>query len=153
VPVNPDYVGRVYPPAGSHLVCREKVREFATAVGDQDPAYHDLDAARALGYPDLVAPPTFAFVLAFTLNREPIADPGLGVDYSRLVHGEQRFAYTRPIVAGDELVGTVTIEQVATKGPLEVVVTRTDLSTVDGEPVCQAWNTLIIRPPVPGAAS
>ena len=105
-------MGRTYPPTGAYVVGREKVREFATAIGDANPAYHDVAAAQALGYSDVVAPPTFAFVIAYAGSSQAAMDPELGLDYSRVVHGEQRFAYSRPIVAGDALVATATIEAI-----------------------------------------
>jgi len=143
--LNPEFVGRVYPPGPSYVVGREKVREFASAIGDDNPACHDLDAARALGYPDLVAPPTFAVVLAMKAATGAVKDPELGLDYTRVVHGEQKFAYARPIVAGDELVVTVTIEALRTMAGNDMVTTRGDIATVAGEHVATATSLLISR--------
>jgi acyl dehydratase len=145
--LNPEFVGRVYPPGPSYQVGREKIREFATAVGDRNPAFHDVAAARALGYADLVAPPTFPIVLSMKASESVIFDPELGLDYSRVVHGEQRFAFTRPIVAGDELLVQTTIENIRTMAGNDMITTRADMTTVTGELVCTATSLLISRAP------
>lgn len=145
MPLDPSFVGRSYPPTAPYQVGREKIREFATAIGATDAAYHDPEAARALGYPDVVAPPTFPMVVTLAASNQFIDDPALGVDYSRLVHGEQRFAYTRPVVAGDELVCVNTIENITSRGGHEFLNTRTDVSTVGGEPVVTVWSKFVIR--------
>src|SRR5437588_6659633 len=101
MPLDPAYAGHTYPPTAPYLVGREKIREFAEAIGADDPAYLDPEAARALGHPDVIAPPTFPIVLTEAGMRTMIADPGLGLDFSRVLHGEQRFSQTRPVRAGD----------------------------------------------------
>jgi len=145
VPLNRAYIGRKFPPTPPYQVGREKIREFATAIGARDPAYHDPAAARALGYPDVVAPPTFPVVVTMAANRLLREDPELGLDYSRVVHGDQRFSYTRPVVAGDELVCTVLVEEISGRGPHEFITTRTEVSTVDGEAVVTVWAKLVVR--------
>ncbi len=114
--LNQDYAGRTYAPSSVYEVGSEKIREFATAIGDANPAYHDVAAARALGYPGLVAPPTFVFLVTLAASQAAISDPGLGLDYSRVVHGDQRFGYTRPLVAGDRIRTTATLESAAVGG-------------------------------------
>lgn len=145
--LNPDFVGRSYAPVGSYVVGREKIREFATAIGDENPASHDVAAARSLGYADVVAPPTFAVILSLKASGAVIRDPELGLDYSRVVHGEQGFAFTRPIVAGDELVVTTTIENIRTMAGNDMITTRGDIATVDGEPVVTTRALLVSRAP------
>jgi acyl dehydratase len=145
MPLNRAYVGRRLPPTPAYLVGREKIREFATAIGAGDPAYHDPDAARALGYPDVVAPPTFPVVPAGAASRQLRDDPELGLEYSRVVHGDQRFVYTRPVVAGDELVCEVTVAEITERAGHEFLTTRVDVSTVAGEPVVTVWNKLVVR--------
>ena len=100
--LNVELVGKQYPPQ-TYEVGREKIREFAAAVGDDNPAYRDVDAAKALGHDDLVAPPTFAVVVTRGPQIAVIDDPDLGLDFSRVVHGDQKFQFTRPIVAGEVL--------------------------------------------------
>jgi len=139
------FVGRTYPPTPPYEVGREKIREFAEAIGDANPAYRDPEAARALGHPDVIAPPTFGIVLSMTAGRQVIADPELGLDYSRVVHGEQRFVITRPIRAGDRLTVTMTVENIRTAAGNDMITTRGDVQTVDGEPVFTAYSTLVAR--------
>jgi len=145
--LNPEFAGRVYPPSAPYLVGREKIREFADAIGDRNPAYHHVDAARALGHADLVAPPTFAIVMATRASSAVIHDPELGLDYSRVVHGEQGFAYVRPILAGDELIVTTTIESIRTMAGNDMITTRGDIATLEGEPVATATSLIVSRAP------
>lgn len=147
MPLNPEFAGRVYPPSTAYLVGREKVREFASAIGDSNPACHDVDAARALGYADLVAPPTFAIILSMRASSAVIEDPALGLDYSRVVHGEQRFSYNRSIVAGDELNVTTTIESIRFAAGNDMIFTRGDINTVSGELVATTHSLLVSRGP------
>ena len=145
MPINREYVGRTYPPGPPYEVGREKIREFADAIGDPNPAYRDPAAAAALGHPDVIAPPTFAIVVTMRVAQQAVADPGLGVDYTRVVHGEQRFEHARPIRAGDTLLGAVTIADIRVAGRNEMLTTRVDVATTAGEPVCSAYSTLVIR--------
>jgi acyl dehydratase len=147
VALNPSFIGRTYPPGPAYVVGREKIREFAAAIGDLNPAFHDVEASRALGYADVIAPPTFAVILAMKASEAVVHDPELGLDYTRVVHGEQRFAFTRPIVAGDELVVAVTIENIRSMAGNDMVTTRGDVTTVLGEPVVTATTMLIARGP------
>ncbi|MGC5028950.1 FAS1-like dehydratase domain-containing protein [Micromonospora sp. DT229] len=139
------FIGRAYPPTAPYQVGREKIREFARAIGATDPAHHDPEAARALGHPDVVAPPTFPIVLTMAANQQMIEDPELGIDYSRVLHGDQRFAYTRPVVAGDELVCVNNIEEITSRGGHDFVTSRTEVHTTAGEPVVTAWMKLVVR--------
>jgi len=145
MPLDQSFIGRVYPPTEPYEVGREKIREFADAVGDANPAYHDPDAAKALGHPDVIAPPTFAIVLTSRAAQQVIMDPELGVDYSRVVHGEQRFVHVRPIHAGDALTVVVSVENVRAAAGNDIVSTKGEVSTVDGEPVLTAFATLVVR--------
>jgi acyl dehydratase len=145
--LNPDFVGRSYPPGPAYQVGREKIREFALAVGDANPAYHDVAAARALGHRDLVAPPTFAIIMSMQASAAVMHDPELGLDYTRVVHGDQAFTYVRPIVAGDELVVTTTIEAIRTMSGNDMITTRGDIATVTGEPVATTRSLLVSRAP------
>jgi acyl dehydratase len=145
MPLDQSFVGRSYPPTEPYQVGREKIREFALAIGADDPLHHDVAAARHAGYPDVVAPPTFPFSVTFAASRVIIEDPALGVDYSRVVHGEQRFVYARPIVAGDELVCVNTVDEITSRGGLDFVTTRSDVSTPAGEPLVTVWSKLVVR--------
>ena len=100
MPLDQSFVGRVFPPTAPYEVGREKIREFAEAIGDDNPVYRDRAAAQALGYSDVIAPPTFPIVVTMRASALVIGHPDLGLDYSRVVHGEQRFSYVRPVQAG-----------------------------------------------------
>jgi len=145
VALDQSFVGRKYPPTEPYEVGREKIRDFADAIGDQNPAYRDPEAARALGHPDVIAPPTFAIVLSMRAGLQVVADPELGLDYSRVVHGEQRFVHTRPVRAGDRLTVVVSVETIRSAGGNDILTTRGDVATVDGEPVLTTFSTLVAR--------
>ena len=110
--VNPDFVGRSYPPTAPYAVDASLIAAFAAAVGADDPVHTDAEAARAAGYPDVIAPPTMAVRFSQQSERAYVRDPEAGIDFSRVVHGEQRFVHHRPITAGDEVVGTTTVDAV-----------------------------------------
>jgi acyl dehydratase len=143
--VNPELEGRSFAPTEPYLVGREKVREFARAVFATNPANLDPDAARALGYADVVAPPTFAVVVQEQALARLLAEPDAGIDFSRVVHGDQRFAATRPIVAGDELTATLTVSRVRTLGGHAMVTADTRITDAAGEHVVTATSTLVVR--------
>lgn len=145
MPLDRSYVGHRWPESEPYHVGREKIREFATAIGADDPAHHDPAFARRLGYSDVVAPPTFPVVVSFTAGEQLRTDPGLGLDYSRVVHGDQRFGYERPVVAGDALVSVLTVEDIAERAGHEFLTSRIEVATVAGEPVVTVWNKLVVR--------
>ena len=138
-------VGRSYPPSAVYEVGREKIAEFALALGDPDPVYLDPAAARAAGHPDVIGPPTFAIALSMSAGNIVFDDPDVAIDYGRVVHGEQRFTHHRPIRAGDRLVATPTIEAVRSVAGNDLLTTRVDVATEDGEPVCSASAMLVAR--------
>ncbi len=138
-------VGRSYPPSAVYEVGRAKIAEFAAALGSTDPVHLDTEAARAAGHPDVIAPPTFAIALTLSAAGVVVEDPDVDLDYSRVVHGEQRFVHHRPIRAGDRLVATPTIEAVRTVAGNDLLTTRVDVATEDGEPVCSATSMLVAR--------
>jgi acyl dehydratase len=143
--VNASFIGRSYPPTPVYRVSREKIREFADAINDPNPAYRDVDAARELGHADVVAPPTFAIVLTLPAGAQFVTDPEAGVDYSRVVHGEQRFVHARPIMAGDEVQVTLTVENIRVAAGNEIITNRADVKTVAGELVTTAYSTIVVR--------
>jgi acyl dehydratase len=145
VAINTDYVGRTFDPSEPYEVSRVKIAEFATAVGDSSPLCRDRAAAQAAGYPDVIAPPTFAIVVGAANGARVTHDPGLGVNYAMIVHGEQGFSYARPIHAGDVLVSQSTIESIRPVGSMTTLTTVTQIRTVDGEHVCTARSTLVER--------
>jgi acyl dehydratase len=145
VAINPAYAGRTFEPSEPYEVSRVKIAEFATAIGDSSPHCRDRAAAQAAGYPDVVAPPTFAIVITAVNSARLIADPDLGVNYAMVVHGEQSFAYDRPLRAGDVVVAQTTIESIRPVRSLTTMATVTEISTVGGEHVCTAHSTLVER--------
>jgi len=145
MPVNPDFAGRSFPPSEPYEVSRVKIAEFAQAIGDLSPLCRDRQAAQAAGYPDVIAPPTFAIVISMASSGHAIADEDLGLDYSMVVHGEQRFEHTRPLHAGDVVVAQTTITDITPRRAMTMLTTRTDITTTGGEHVCTALSTLVER--------
>ena len=143
--VNENIVGKAYPPVAPYLVAREKIREFAAAVMSQGPLHRDVDVARQAGYSDVVAPPTFPVVLQEKALQILLSDPEAGIDYSRIVHGDQRFDYSRPIVAGDELTTTLEVTKVQSLGGHTMVTSESRVLDTKGEHVVTATSTLVVR--------
>lgn len=143
--MNLELQGRVFAPTAPYLVGREKVREFARAVFATSPINSDVDAARAAGYADVVAPPTFAIVLQQLTLDQLVAVPDSGIEMTKLVHGEQRFAYTRPIVAGDELTATLAVTSIKTLGGNAMVTAETAITDLAGAHVVTATSVLVVR--------
>jgi acyl dehydratase len=139
-----DAVGKTYPPV-SYAVGREKVREFAAAVGEENPLYHDVDAAREAGYADVVAPPMFAVVFGGRAIAPALFDPEVGIDFARMVHGGQEFVWGPPVVAGDEIATEVEVKDVAERGGLQFFVFESRSTNQDGETVCTGTWTNIVR--------
>lgn len=146
MPVSRDHIGREYPASATYEVGREHIRRFAEAIGDLSPAYLDPAAARALGYPDVIAPPTFLTVLGFRFAADgPVADPTLGLDYSLVVHGEQSFELHRPVVAGDVLRAVQAIEDIRDAGRNELIMTVQKVTAADGSPVATLRSAIVSR--------
>lgn len=143
--VTTSYAGREYPPNQAYEVGREKLREFAEVVGATHPAHHDVDAARALGYPDVIAPPTFAVVVAQRAEQQYIADPAAGIDFSRVVHADERFTHHRPIHAGDRLVTVLHVDAIVERAGLSMITTRAEIAAEDGSAVATVVSTLAVR--------
>src|SRR5262249_54502053 len=145
VGVNADYLGRTYPATEPYEVCRVKIADFAEAIGDRNPLYTDASAEKAAGYTDVIAPTSFPIVITIAASRAAIGDPGLGINYAMVVHGEQRFTYSRPLHAGDVVVAQSTISGIREVGSMTMVTTETEIKTIDGEHVCTGYGTLVER--------
>jgi len=145
VAINPDYAGRTFEPSEPYEVSRVKIAEFASAIGEPSPLCRDRAAAQAAGYPDVIAPPTFAIVVTSADSAKLIADPGLGVNYAMVVHGEQSFTHARPLHAGDVVLAQSTIESIRQVRNMTTMATVTEIRTVDGELVCTAQSILVER--------
>jgi acyl dehydratase len=143
--VNPNVQGKKYPETEPYLVGREKIREFAKAVFSTNPINLDVFAAQAAGYTDLVAPPTFAVVIQERSLNAVLSDPEADIDFSRVVHGDQRFVASRAIVAGDELTSVLTVASVKSLGAHSMITFNTEIFDAKKELVSTAISTLVVR--------
>jgi len=144
MPVNTDAVGKSFPPV-TYAVGREKVREYAQAVGETHPVHLDVDAARAAGYADVVAPPMFAVVYSAPAIGPAFFDEEVGIDFARMVHGGQEFRWGPLVVAGDEITTTATFKDVSERSDMGFYVFETVSTNTQGETVCVGTWTNIVR--------
>lgn len=140
-----DITGRQYPTVGPYHVGSEAIRNFATAVKNTHPFHHDVEAARAAGHKDLIAPPTFLVSIAQRAEALMVNDPDAAVDFSRVVHADQRFTHHRSVVAGDELYATATVVSVKELAGNRLITTQVDVSSAQRAPVSTITSTLLIR--------
>lgn len=143
--MDPAFAGRSFRLESPYLVGVEKIREFADAIGESNPLCHDRAAARAAGHPDVVAPPTFAIAVIARAQDAVLFRPDLGLDFSRVVHRDQRFEHHRAIHAGDELHSTVHVDAIRVLAGNDVIDLRTEVRGDDGGPVVTAYSTLVSR--------
>jgi acyl dehydratase len=127
----------------TYAVGREKIREYAHAVGETDPRYLDPEAAREAGFADVVAPPMFAAVYAGPAVFPAITESGL--DFSRMVHGAQEFSWHEPVVAGDEITTEASLESRSERGGLEFYVFKSVSKNQRDELVSEGLWTNIVR--------
>lgn len=146
MPLNRDFIGREYPSAGTYVVSRAAIRDFAVAINDRNPLYLDREAARAAGYADVIAPPTFLVSMgARDDGPSIIADPDLGLDFSRIVHSEQRFTLHRPVMAGDELSSVMRVVEIKDVSTNELIGLDTDVRDAAGELVAVLYLSMVSR--------
>ena len=131
--------------SATYAVGREKVREYAHAVGETDPRYLDPEAARAAGFADVVAPPMFAAVYCAPAISPAILDPDVGIDFARMVHGAQEFTWGEPVVAGDEITTEAALEESSERGGLKFFTFKTRSVNQRGELVSEGRWTNIVR--------
>lgn len=143
--VNVDATGRSYGPSERYEVTRVKIREFADAVKAPSDAHRDVDAAVAAGFSDLVAPTTFAVAIAQRAEFAAIMDPEVGVDFSRVVHADERFVHHRPLVAGDVVETVIHIDSITQRAGISMVTTRAELTDSAGAPVSTVTSSLVVR--------
>jgi acyl dehydratase len=143
--VNEAIVGKQYPALDPYLVGREKIREFARAVMSETALNTSVQSAQDAGFADLVAPPTFAVIVQERALALLLDDPDSGIDYARIVHGDQRFDYSRPIVAGDELDPVMSVTKVQSLGGHSMVTSETVVNDQAGHHVVTATSTLVVR--------
>jgi acyl dehydratase len=145
MPVNTQAVGKTYEPV-VYAVGREKVREYARAVGETNPVHLDVEAARAAGYADVVAPPMFAVVYSAPAVGPPIFDPEIELNFAMMVHGGQEFVWGPPVVAGDEITTTASIKDISEDDDARAYYVFESISTNQrGEQVCRGTWTNIVR--------
>jgi acyl dehydratase len=137
-------VGKSYPPT-MYAVGREKIREYAFAVGETNPLHLDVDAARAAGHRDVVAPPMFAVVYCAPAINPALFDPEVGINFAMLVHGGQEFQWGDLVVAGDEIATTITVTSIAERVGNAFYVFTSESVNQDGATVCTGTWTNIVR--------
>jgi acyl dehydratase len=142
--VTTEAIGKTYPGV-TYAVGREKVREYANAVGETNPLHLDVDAARAAGYRDVVAPPMFAVVYCGPILMPMLFDPEVGIDFARMVHGGQEFAWGPLVVAGEEIVTTGSVKDIHERNGMGFYVFETVSRNQDAEIVCTGTWTNIVR--------
>jgi acyl dehydratase len=142
--IKTDAIGKSYEPV-TYAVGREKIREYASAVGETNPLHHDLDAARSAGYRDLVAPPMFAVVYASRSVGPAIFDPDVGINFAMMVHGSQEFVWGPLVIAGDEITTVNTVKDIADRGGMGFYVFESVSTNQDGQTVCTGTWTNIVR--------
>jgi acyl dehydratase len=143
VPVNTAAIGKQYEPV-TYAVGREKIREYAHAVGETNPLHHDVEAARAAGYRDVVAPPMFASVYCSRAIGPAMFDPEVGIDFARLVHSGQEFRWGPLVVAGDEVTTTLTVKDISERAGSGFYVFESVSENQDGAVVCVGtWSNVV----------
>ena len=142
--LNTSAIGKSFAPT-TYAVGREKIKEYALAVGETNPLHLDVTAARAAGYRDVVAPPMFAVVYCAPSMGPALFDPEVGVDFARLVHGGQEFQWGPLVVAGDEITTTVSVKDISERLGNGFYVFESVSANQDGERVCTGTWTNIVR--------
>jgi acyl dehydratase len=142
--VNTDVIGKTFTPV-LYAIGREKVREYAFAVGEHSPLHTDHAAAREAGFADVVAPPMFAVVYSSPAMTPALFDPEVGIDFAHLVHGSQEFRWGPLVVAGDEVTTTTVVKDIAERGGLGFYVFETESVNQRDEVVCTGIWTNIVR--------
>jgi acyl dehydratase len=141
--VNPDVIGKTFAPA-TYAVGREKVREYAHAVGETDPLYLDVGAARAAGYADVVAPPMFAVVYSLPAVWPALFDEEVAIDFARMVHGGQEFAWGPVVVAGDEITTSASLKDLSERRGNRFYVFESVSVNGRGDTVCTGlWSNIV----------
>jgi len=136
--------GKTYPPF-EYEVGREKIREYANAVGESSPVHHDREAARGQGFRDVVAPPMFAVVYSTGSVAPGVLDPELGINLARMLHGSQEFVWGEPVCAGDTITTTTTLKDLYERGGMEFYVFESVSTNQDGQETVRGTWTNIVR--------
>jgi acyl dehydratase len=136
-------VGKTYPPV-TYAVGREKIREYARAVGETNPLHHDVEHARENGYKDVVAPPMFCVVYCGAALGAAMFDPEVGIDFARLLHSGQEFRWGPLVQAGDEVSTTLTVMEISARGEMGFYTFESVSANQDGDTVCVGtWSNIV----------
>src|SRR5437764_71267 len=144
MPLSTQAIGKSYPPV-TYAVGREKIREYAAAVGETNPLHHDVEAARAAGYADVVAPPMFAVVYGARAVGPALFDPEVGINFAMMVHAGQEFLWGPVVVAGDEITTTASVKDISERGGMNFYVFESVSENQRGETVCTGSWTQLVR--------
>ena len=144
MPISTAAFGKSFPPV-TYAVGREKIKEYASAVGETNPVHLDVEAARGAGYADVVAPPMFAVVYAGRAVAPGIFDPEVGINFAMMVHGGQEFEWDEPVVAGDEITTTASVKDISEADGRGYYVFESISTNQRGEQVCRGTWTNIVR--------
>jgi acyl dehydratase len=144
VPVNTDAKGKTYPPF-EYEVGKEKIREYAHAVGEQDPIYFERARAQAVGFRDIPAPPMFAVVYSAGSVGPAVLDPEVGINLAMMVHGSQEFIWGEPVCAGDAITTETTVKDIREKGGMGFYEFESVSRNQDGQEVVRGIWTNIVR--------
>jgi acyl dehydratase len=136
--------GKEYQPV-EFTVERDHVVRFADAIGEDNPVFRDPDAARERGFKEELAPPTFVTTMQIMTSGQVVLDQELGLNYALVVHGEQEYEYSRPVMVGEVLKATPRIADIYSRGPNEYLVIEADIKDGAGETVVVARTTLLSR--------
>jgi acyl dehydratase len=136
--------GKSYPPV-DYEVGREKIREYANAIGAHAPENHEREAAREKGYRDVVAPPMFAVVYSAMSVAAGVLDPEVGIDFAHMLHGGQEFAWREPVCSGDTITTTTTLADLYERGGMEFYVFESVSVNQDGQETARGTWTNIVR--------
>ena len=142
--LNMSLKGKEYDPV-TFEVTRERVTSFAEAIGEDRAIFRDAGAAKEAGYAEQVAPPTFVTAMQMMASGQVVVDPDLGLDYSRVVHGEQSYDWRRLVVVGDVLTAVPRLADMYAKGSNEFLVIEASIADASGETVVVARSTLLSR--------
>ncbi len=144
MPINTQAIGKTYDP-DVYAVGREKIREYASAVGETNPLHFDVEAARAAGYADIVAPPMFVVVYAVRALAPALLDPDVGMNFAMMVHGAQEFRWGPLVVAGDEITTTAEVKEISDRRGMGFYIFESVSTNQAGETVCTGTWTNIVR--------
>jgi acyl dehydratase len=144
MPVSTAAIGKSFPPV-TYAVGREKIKEYASAVSETNPVHLDVEAARAAGHADVVAPPMFVVVYAGPAVAPAIFDPEVGLNFAMMVHGGQEFRWGPLVVAGDEITTTTTVKDISERGGMAFYIFESVSKNQRAETVCTGTWTNIVR--------